>query len=564
MSQYAYQLVLHVRLREVVARRPIRRTRRSVLGCVPCKRRKVKCDETPGRCNNCVRNRLQCEYPSAAPLAPKEAKGRKRAPQDPANPQLDSREGSTDPREGSSDPRDPNLDLIDPRDLTELREDLTELQTADLLLTKLDPKDPADLREDSLLTQLDPSDPTALGVIMTTTLPPFGRGLYPLPVANNFHGELQLDEYFFAQFAHTFLPTIARPHFHQSKPQHGLLLAAADRLAMLRRMFIACGALLVAGDDASFYAAAHTRYNAAVSGFVRGLKRGHFNNDWFFVAVQVLQLLCLRDSFGGDNATRCAAHFGAAHQILTARLLPGRGPVLPLQKMMVENFLFNYSLTVFFCAHAALNSLVPDPFAFFAAYSRRLGDIARQDGLPAASRVSLLAFQIAAKCSWLCRLKLPLAPHDQLLHIELLQLADTALMSLDADVHADTRLRNTASIAKVTLRACIILLRKMLDMHGTSAHDLQGLVRAIQHDVADPCNADIIFPIWSLMTAASTALAADSRAFFRDKLHLLVHISRSQICRQIINHLDALWQIYDGDEPFELLFDTDVLDKVCQ
>lgn len=39
---------------------------RSKTGCLTCRRRKKKCDETKPKCNTCVRLKLECEWPSLA------------------------------------------------------------------------------------------------------------------------------------------------------------------------------------------------------------------------------------------------------------------------------------------------------------------------------------------------------------------------------------------------------------------------------------------------------------------------------------------------------------------
>ncbi|KFY24077.1 hypothetical protein V491_02297 [Pseudogymnoascus sp. VKM F-3775] len=46
------------------SRRSHRKTR---TGCMICKARKVKCDETKPNCNNCLKRSMQCEYPTLPP-----------------------------------------------------------------------------------------------------------------------------------------------------------------------------------------------------------------------------------------------------------------------------------------------------------------------------------------------------------------------------------------------------------------------------------------------------------------------------------------------------------------
>lgn len=60
---------LHIR-RKPIPRKGHTKSRR---GCLNCKRRKVKCQETQPECENCTRIGLVCAYPDARPRSAKEA-----------------------------------------------------------------------------------------------------------------------------------------------------------------------------------------------------------------------------------------------------------------------------------------------------------------------------------------------------------------------------------------------------------------------------------------------------------------------------------------------------------
>ncbi|QFZ29947.1 putative transcriptional regulatory protein [Clavispora lusitaniae] len=473
-----FQLVLRVKNDKIITRKPIRLTKRSSTGCLNCKRKKIKCDETKDQCKRCLRSGMSCVWP------PEKAK---------AVPKPEAQNGQ------DLVPHVQNLPLIR-----------------------------------SLGSQV---------------------------------GEAPLDAMFFAFFTNGFLPTIAKPHFYEKLSSQGLLLSAADNSAALREIYIACGASLAAREDVRCKDVAQRRYKKALESFVKLMKHGRVNGyeDWFFVAVQVLQTLCLRDSFSGSNATRCAAHFNAAYKVIAHRLFAEHCVRSPLEKMMIENFIFNYSITIFYCEKAQIEALIPNPFDFFAHANSKLNEMSLVDGSPHTSRMSMQAFQIAAKCSWSCRLHYPLSAADQRLHWEMFSLAETLLFSLDSTNYDNNtvQVQNTVYIAKVVLRASIILLRKML-FPATRAADLQDIVKAAVNDISQPCNEKVIFPIWALMIAASASLDASCRRFFVRRLECLFSWSKSQIAKQVVIHLEGLWELYKNDEPFELLFNSDVLDEVCR
>lgn len=591
-----FQLVLQVTSHEVISRKPIRRTKRSFGGCLNCKRKKIKCDETKSRCNNCTRSDLDCSWPAGkGSEKPKESEISSKAPEElllakrrkphentGAEQKLrkvnrwDLTNGvqvmnghSFSSNSGlASNTADKEMNLVDGAgNLTKPGNNRLRIENADAISAnlKLGPELEYAVDQTSAITSEQQGQQP----------PAYGDSDFVLNPIDEFQNLGSVyDSYFYAHFANRFLPTIAQPHFHHALPQKNLFLSAGTHSEMLQEIFVACGASLVAFDHPLYASIAREKYEKALLHFLRKIKDGvvQGDEDWFFVAVQVLQTLCLRDAFGGSNATRCAAHLGAAYKIVVLKILERSqrkswvgSHFSPLEKVLIENFMFNYSITILFCDHTQLAKLVPDPFEFFTLANDRLTQMSSEDGSPQSSRMSLLSFQIAAKCSWLCRLSLPLSELDRKLHFEMLLLAETILFSLElVDFTAlDILVKNTVSIAKIVLRASIILMRKMLDMVGVRAMDLQDLVSAIVQEVDQVYNKDIIFPIWALMIGASAALNGEHRQFFKEKLQLLMEISKSKIALQVLNHLDGLWEIYKGEEPFEFLFDTLVLDQVC-
>ncbi|OBA20887.1 hypothetical protein METBIDRAFT_41492 [Metschnikowia bicuspidata var. bicuspidata NRRL YB-4993] len=477
-----YQAVFQLNARDLEQKKPRRAYRRSLLGCLNCKKKKIKCDETKSQCRNCLKSHLKCAWPE-----------KKQAHAD--------------------------KDLMRPQSGLATRE-----------------KEPLS-----------------------------SEHVFQEPRS-------QMDTHFLSVFIHSFLPTLAQVNFQDKRQCLELVLAAAKESPLLQEVFIACGASIIAFNNEQHRHMAQERYTKAINFYLAELKLGKIQGGevWFFVAVQVLQILCLRDMFADSNATRCAAHFGAAHKIISLRLSSDRNnissqkPFLMLEKIMLENFLFNYSITIFFCDHKQLPELVPSPFVFFHAARTKLVHIF-YDSIDRYKYRSMLAFQIAAKCAWLCRLKLPLDEDGRFLHMEIMQLAEALLLSFEneAEEYCHLNVKATMSIAKVVLNTSLILLLKITDFDSVRARDLQHLVKAIRADIDQPHNSNTILPIWSLMIAASTSLDPDDQAFFKKCLGDLLVRSKSKIIVQILNYLDGLWELYEGEEPFEFMFDTTVLDQVC-
>lgn len=614
-----FQMVLELKA-DMKCKKPRKSSKRSFLGCLNCKRKRIKCDETRGLCRNCVKSRLECVWPENS------AKKKVKVSQNQGENIDLLREPNTDflSRSPGFSPALNSLELQKMsfylnQELSSSRENIAYLSNFDGFVgpsSKPSPSNKVPMDElfidinNNLLIHQTPQNPPEsdffetlgrafvqasswIDALNSTKLDPvefkydglqsgnFEKSLQakrimnPADYLNDFRfleARTELDRHFLTVFIQSFLPTLAQVIFQDREKCLELVLAAAKESVLLQEVFIACGASIIAFNHAEYRSIAQERYTKAINYYLAELKRGVIQGGevWFFVAVQVLQILCLRDMFADSNATRCAAHFGAAYKIISLRLsrdddsISSPKPFLELEKIMMENFLFNYSITIFFCDHKELPELVPSPFVFFH-LSRAKLVLIFYDSMDRYKYRSMLAFQIAAKCSWLCRLKLPLDPDGKLLHMELIQLAETLLLSFEneSNAYGHANARVTMSIAKVVLNTSIILILKMVDFETLRAKSLQHLVKAIRADIDQPHNKNTIFPIWSFMIAASTSTETEDRMFFKKCLEDLLLRSKSKIIVQILNYLDGLWELYDGDEPFELMFDTKVLDQIC-
>ncbi|RKP30634.1 hypothetical protein METBISCDRAFT_23170 [Metschnikowia bicuspidata] len=179
---------------------------------------------------------------------------------------------------------------------------------------------------------------------------------------------------FLNQFSQKFLPAIGQIHFRDNSAQQNLVISGASTSDLLRGIFVACGACMIAHEDPSCKRLAVQRYSWAMRDYLSQLKKGGVDGskDWLLDAVQVLQTLCYRASFASANATRVALHFGAAYRFIRQRIGSSLSiiaadsfKILKLDLMMVENCVFNYPVTVMFCEHKRLPELMVNPCLFY-------------------------------------------------------------------------------------------------------------------------------------------------------------------------------------------------------
>lgn len=509
------------------------------MGCFTCKRKKIKCDETKWVCKRCTNSRLECRWPEKV---------------------LEQyrNNGAETPHEIGAMKSDSVSDKLPP--------------------TYMGHGSTGDTLTDNLLIDNSPIASQLGKSIEALSSQQYDCHRYEQSTRQMLGPPLtsqeMLDCEFLNQFSQRFLPAIAQMHFHEETSRLSLVLSGAGTSDLLRNIFVACGATMVAYEDPSYKRMALQRYRQALTSYLNELKGGGVDGteDWFLVAVQVLQTLCYRDVFASANATRAATHFGAAYRFISLRIFSSSSKVaadgvkiLRLDLLMVENFIFNYSVTIMFCDHKQLPHLVMNPYVMFSQTNARLRTLYQSKGYPQLSMMSMLAFLVAAKCSWLCRLCLPLSNEDRVLLAEVTLLSEVSLLSLGflGAMTTSVTIKKTVSVAKIMLHASRILLGKMTSP-DFNHEKVQEVVDYLRDEISQPHNVDTILPVWALLIGGSASVRLEDREFFRKLINSLLNISCSQIVRQVANHLEKMWMLYSGLEPLEALLNTQVMDNVCK
>lgn len=556
--------------------------KRSLTGCLTCRRRHKKCDEKFNpKCSGCERNFLECLRP-----------GRLRE---------ESREQAVGP-------------VVEAVPLP------SQLQLAGT--------SPLNLDDFANLVQSPPS---------TLHLGPVEEVAVPSPSS-----QLLLDYYLlwiplvqlsreqahlYYTCATVFLPLFTQPHCTQEHLPARTFLPFGAQSAELREIFFACGAAMLAGQepDEHLLREAYTRYLRALDMLMDAVALGRVrgDEDWFFVAVQTLQTLCLRDRSFGHNATRCAAHLTAAHGVVCKRypqrlLEPGGGasrrssdgmdtgagtgaeaaeiegtpPLPPLDRTLLENFVFNYSVTIFFCNHHKLRQLLPLPFHFFDRNRWLVEPLHRWErvwGLADGTRchpwidasllgVAARAFEVAAKASWLVRLHMPLNDNARWLALRLQRTIETnVLVDVDtverrcAVTFGSTQAAayaSNAGTARIVMLALGILITKMLHPEVRSPDEvIQRQVREMMAEMrrVEQLSPHYAMPIWAMIIGGLALMNEEQAVYFRDQCDRLAQLIRSTICRRVMDHLEHLRAhgLYQSGEAFEMLFNTEIMDLVA-
>ncbi|CUM63798.1 uncharacterized protein PRCAT00001382001 [Priceomyces carsonii] len=532
-----YQKILQIKSGNKLVQKSLKTSKRTFTGCLNCKRKKKKCDETKPICKSCSKRDLECTWPCLDKLHSKTTRCKNQA-------------------------------------IQEKGDEISLVRTVE--------KHP-----DSIGGGInDRNGKTQPGISFNFNLDSFSSWIPGVSLSKED-----------AQFYHTFVvrlvPSLPQPltNFHISNNDIYIPLAAMSETG--REVIIAMGAVIMAFDNDFYSEVARRKYLRAIGSFLKRLKDGNFDGteDWLFMEVQLLQTLCLRDKLQGFNATRCAQHLLVAKKIIEKRFLKlikedehelvfylqllqnGERDFLkkishliqfsPIDGVLIENFIFNYAITILLCHKDQLEALVPDPFNFFTRFN--IPDSCEVDGSKEIVDAYFFAFELASKCSWICRLKLPLDDENQGRCSSLLLRASFELSKTEKshDLLTNDSKRRHLTIIELVLRTSIILLKKILDPIGIRATGFYDEINHLIEIIQRPYNQNLVLPCWSLLIAGSASSTALQRQFFKSELEVLVHSLSSNTVLLILNFLEAIWNSDFCDNAFEFIFYTEAMNLIC-
>lgn len=504
-----YQQVLQISGNSIIRKKPTRRTKKSFLGCMHCKRKKIKCDETKPICKNCIKSKLECIWP---------------------------------PRQEKN------------------KVDLNLKYTNDTGFKY------------SISNKNDLSQSQHYGS--------------PLQFENNHMNSMCIeleDKLFYEKFIEKFVPSIAQPCDRDELTK--LFISESSKSPTLLQVFVACGATIISFGNEMLKFTAHKKYLEALDVLLAEMKKGLIKGyeNWFFIAIQVMQSISLRNKFIGANASRCVKHLEIANKILTKRQGVLNNEIrsynkqeqdsqwiglhsIILDKVFRENYVFNYTLAVFFGDYNSLKQYAPNPFQLFEGYRNITCPVNKSRWYGTRIwKASNIAFETAAKCSWLCRFKLPLSEEDVVDHKIMLMESEKNIQDLEEIESYTTAKENRIdiTIAKLATRSSIILLKKFLYFDAMNASHFQSHIDEMIHDIDKPYNQDAILPGFALMIAASAAILQYQKAFLQPCLEKLVVQLNSNMVLQILNYIKGVWELYENGEAFELLFNTEIMNLIC-
>lgn len=498
-----------------------KRGMKSFSGCMSCKKKRKKCDEKKPKCSRCVKGNEECSWPNFCVFTPK-------------------------------------------NDSSTAKKNVIGTTVEETSENKHMPQEAMTSEEQVKIVVIG----AGLGSVL------------PLSLVGN-------ETECFMYFINKFLPSLLHPFVHDLSIE-GLFIQCASEFKVLREIFIACGAAMIAFENENYKEFSYQKYVKSLRSLSEEFENGSLkgSEDWLFMAAQTLQTHCFRENNICLPAMTVAPHITASYQIMKKRFMypsqqstyeiqgfqsaeeatkPIKVPLdfSPMDRALIESFLFNYPIAIFFGKSDKLEMTVPNPFEFFSlsefwtAFNNFEND----------NRINILsksAFEIASKTAWICRLKLPLNEVDYNLCKELHSncynlLEDYAFIDLSILTKS---VKQSVSIGKIVARISFMLLIKMLNFNTTTVEDLQVHVDEILEEIQLPFNDTLILPGWTLLVAMCCSIHEKRQMFFRKKFDELLSRLNSNMLLQIINFADSVTPLAPN-RSFNMIFDTKIIDMIC-
>lgn len=539
-TYHNYQQILDFQKPEsqLKQRKARKKFKKSLDGCMCCKKRRKKCDESKPICKACDRNGLDCEWPKHVKVK-----------------LVKEEDGVDDGKNGEN-------------------EFVLLAQLLNIQLENENVKSPPSTVEsfdfdlpDSLLHEVDQAAESNKILIRDQN--------YTIPGIELSHE----DQLCYNQFIKKFIPSVTALHCEDDSPAspYNILTPFAATHPLVREIFLACGATLLCFNSDEFHQLAHDKYVHSVNLLVQDLQNSpNACEDHLFVSVQILQTLCLRDKNIGLNATKSASHLSAAYEILKKRRIETPGPSI-LDRLLIEHFVFNYPITIMLCHHNKLASnSVPSPFQFFEEFDKILTVpmINNNSNDPWTNHpllgMTLKAIELSSKCTWICRLlQHPIPEQDLLLSSDLKFQCYEELKVLNEVKNQDRRKLVNISFAKSILYGCLIITKKICDW-DIKLEELQDEVNKMIEEykfcysLYEP--HEVLISIWCLFVSGSASMTMEQREYLTYGFLNIASKINSSLTLKILKYLKIIWDEDSSDKShvgFEFLFDTTVLDIVC-
>lgn len=355
----------------------------------------------------------------------------------------------------------------------------------------------------------------------------------------------------------------------------------------MRNVFICCGATYLAWCDLErFQQLSDELYidcKAQILDYIQRTKN-FADEDWLLAS---LQLLCIRDknSFTG-TVDGCIWHLSQSFLIIREKYYdynPEMSPGDPLmevllresivlqphERMFIESFIYHYSISILFARDI---SALPNPCALFKALSLvlkcpvyNIGGYNHWMNNPLLG-LSLDAFEILAKLSYIARMPMPLAAPWLAKALTLRDLCTYYAAPAPPPHMNDTETFNykiTSMVGLLVTKSCALFATKIIsyerfDIDGPVVQTQIKSILTLLKQLPSDHRIWGILP-WILLIAGAFTRDADDQIYIIKKIEQMAHRAHSYCGLKMVSFLHAIW---NSERGLDHLFERDSLAQV--
>ncbi|CDK25637.1 unnamed protein product [Kuraishia capsulata CBS 1993] len=515
---------------------------RSKIGCMPCRKKKKKCDEAHPLCNRCSRTHTVCVWPTADEQMDRRFRKKRAALAAEANRDIVIKVDQTLQqlpetitiqnviRPVSEDTKLMEVKEEDDWSLYQIKDqkrpNTIEIQNSGMLTPvefyqDYNPYEGLHSSSDEESNEVDP---------MKMSL-----SFSPIKTYKDWLPGLDL-EYFEAKalfhFLHDYAFIILPPYSDQRFCLHNTLVPMASEHKPLLDIFMACGAHYASHYDKSFKPIRQMFSERYVNGLKSLMASGDVKGDeeWLFGGVQLMIGL---DKLKGTSTTTIVKHiqFGASlvrQQLLKKKLTLGMGRTPPHEtvegRSLLESFVYHYTVAILFCSDEMLKLL---PHSHVASELIRILETPLfESEIPWANNplmgCAIEIFALAIKIQWLFRTMEP-TPEQISTGTALLFELESWEMFED-NTHKSPYFQYAINYAYLVKHAMHILLIKTLrpQVHETDPEIQQDVMAVIARSstiqAGDSSGSTGNLMFWPLAISGLAAVTEEQRKFFRQRI----------------------------------------------
>lgn len=440
------------------------------------------------------------------------------------------------------------------------------------------------------------------------------------------------DAHFYHVFVNGFIAAISPQYTCPELSPGAIFIPQGANSPIIQEIFYVCGASFLSWEIPELKDSVQKRYISCLNNLACQINSPgvDITEDWMLAAML---LLCLRDKYFGSVSSKPAGHITMAFQIIKKRrlkriynsvkvrelqydnaimysrpndstsiallnnvvnnpsidnskdssvwnwLLDEEIPAedfTPNEKVLMESFLYNYSVLLLICDKNLIGFL-PSPFDIFEEYKYILCANMYKCTVYWMNNpvfgAALDAFEFAAKASWLC-FKSPLNESNMGLARDLYE---KVLLytppSLSEEIFRKeskenyTKLKESTIVADIVAKAVSILMIRILNSDSLPGDPLiQHLVLEIYYKFQLLTPTSSLWPIcgWPLVVTGVVTLLTTHREYFRSQCSRLSELFHALYFAQIIEILFKAWGDSFGHTPaWDILFDRSSLLAFC-